>query len=286
MSAATGEILDFGVVMVLALIVFTLALRYLFFAGGAYLLVHRLLAKRLAHKRIQPSVPDGAQIRREALYSLSTFVIFAVMALGVRAAAEAGWTRLYFDISDYGWAYFALSIALMVALHDFYFYWTHRLMHWGPIYRHVHAVHHRSTNPSPFAAFAFHPLEAVIEFGVIVVIVFLLPVHPFALLGFVTIMIVFNVIGHLGFELFPRRFSPHVTRVLNTATHHNQHHRTFRYNFGLYTNIWDRFFGTNHPRYDETFERIAARRRVRPRNARATAPDQTSAGSIKSQRSP
>ena len=40
---------------------------------------------------------------------------------------------------------------------------------------------------------------------------------------------------------------------MNTATSHNQHHRTYRYNYGLYTLIWDRLFGTLHPRYAETY---------------------------------
>jgi sterol desaturase/sphingolipid hydroxylase (fatty acid hydroxylase superfamily) len=41
---------------------------------------------------------------------------------------------------------------------------------------------------------------------------------------------------------------------MNTATSHNQHHRTFSYNYGLYTLFWDRLFGTLHPRYSETFD--------------------------------
>ena len=37
---------------------------------------------------------------------------------------------------------------------------------------------------------------------------------------------------------------------MNSATAHNLHHRAFRSNFGLYTLIWDRLFGTIDPRYD------------------------------------
>ena len=56
----------------------------------------------------------------------------------------------------------------MILLHDTYFYWAHRAMHHPKIYRHVHLVHHLSQNPSPWAAFAFHPFEAVIEAGIVV----------------------------------------------------------------------------------------------------------------------
>ena len=52
--------------------------------------------------------------------------------------------------------------------------------------------------------------------------------------------------------------------LMNKSAYHNQHHRTYRYNYGLYTVIWDRLFGTFHPKaeqlYDEKsdFSRIAA----------------------------
>lgn len=37
-------------------------------------------------------------------------------------------------------------LACIVALdyaHDAWFYWTHRVLHWGPLYRHVHYIHHK-----------------------------------------------------------------------------------------------------------------------------------------------
>lgn len=38
------------------------------------------------------------------------------------------------------------TLATVVALdylHDAWFYWTHRLLHWKPLYVHVHYIHHR-----------------------------------------------------------------------------------------------------------------------------------------------
>ena len=33
-------------------------------------------------------------------------------------------------------------------LHDAWFYWTHRLLHWQPLYRSVHHIHHEcATGP-------------------------------------------------------------------------------------------------------------------------------------------
>ncbi len=62
---------------------------------------------------------------------------------------------------------FFLGLAAMLAAHDFYFYWIHRWMHAPALYRFFHEVHHRSFNPTPGAAFSFHPLEVLLESAVI-----------------------------------------------------------------------------------------------------------------------
>jgi sterol desaturase/sphingolipid hydroxylase (fatty acid hydroxylase superfamily) len=40
-------------------------------------------------------------------------------------------------------AYLLLCIVLLDYLHDAWFYWTHRALHWRPLYRWVHWEHHR-----------------------------------------------------------------------------------------------------------------------------------------------
>ena len=52
-------------------------------------------------------------------------------------------------------------------MHRRAFYWMHRFMHLPGIFKAVHKVHHLSHNPSPWAAFSFHPLEAIIEAGIL-----------------------------------------------------------------------------------------------------------------------
>jgi sterol desaturase/sphingolipid hydroxylase (fatty acid hydroxylase superfamily) len=88
--------------------------------------------------------------------------------------------------------------------HDAYFYWALRLMHHPKIFKHVHLVHHRSTNPSPWAAYSFHPIEAVLEAGIFPLIVFTIPMHSLALVTVLIYMITRNVLGHLGMEILPK----------------------------------------------------------------------------------
>ena len=92
-------------------------------------------------------------------YSLLTALIFAGIGFIVFVSPLSAYTQTYWDIGKYGVPYFLFSIILMILVHDTYFYWTHRLMHARSIFRLVHRVHHLSTNPSPWAAMAFHPLE-------------------------------------------------------------------------------------------------------------------------------
>ncbi|MFZ6012980.1 MAG: sterol desaturase family protein [Bacteroidota bacterium] len=137
-------------------------------------------------------------------------------------------------------------------------------MHRRPIFNIVHRVHHLSTNPSPWAAMAFHPLEAVFEAGIIVIVPLLFPVHPLAIGLFLLFMMIYNVYGHLGYELYPKGFSRSwLGRWINTSVNHNLHHQYFKGNYGLYFLFWDKIMGTLQPAYDKTFDEITSRKKPR-----------------------
>jgi lathosterol oxidase len=236
---------------------------YFGLAGFAWLVLHVVFSRWLARRRIAARPPALGQMSRELLYSLRSLAIYGLVTGFMVFAALSGWTRIYVRFEDYdpvsglrlGWPWFFLSIVLIVLIHDAYFYWTHRLMHHPRLFRLFHRTHHLSTNPSPWAAYAFSPLEAFVQAGIAPLVLFTLPIHPLAFSIFMIWQIGFNVLGHCGYELFPRWFvrSP-LGLLLNTATHHAQHHETNRANFGLYFNYWDRLMGTNHTRYAERFE--------------------------------
>ena len=41
--------------------------------------------------------------------------------------------------------------------------------------------------------------------------------------------------------------------------HHDLHHKYFIHNYGLYFTWWDKWFGTEHPKYQVTFEEVTSR---------------------------
>ncbi len=238
-----------------------MSLRYLLFAGVAFLVFYTWKKQPWNIRKLGKVTPGKKDVQREMAYSFITIGIFAVSALLVGLLFRTGITRIYLHISDRGIGYFALSVGLLLLFHDTYFYWTHRLMHHPRLFRHVHRVHHLSHHPTPWASFAFHPFEAVIEAGVVPLAVLFIPAHPLAIGLFVTLMMGYNVLGHLGYEIFPKGFVKNpVGKWSNTSTHHHMHHRAGRYNFGLYFNFWDRIMGTNHPGYEQAFEEVTSRK--------------------------
>jgi len=250
------------------------SLRYIFFAGSLYLVFYIWKRRDWFKFKIQQKFPKNKDIMREVGYSFLSLSIFVVVGSILFVLRKNGYTQVYTNFSDYGVGYFIFSILVFIVLHDTYFYWTHRFMHWKKIYPYVHKIHHKSVNPTPWAAFAFHPLEAVVEVGILPVMLFLMPLHPFAILAFILYQSGMNVVGHLGFEMFPDGFaSGKITKWHNTSTHHNMHHKHVTCNYGLYFNFWDRVMGTNHERYETEFDHVRERAKELQRQEDGLQPD-------------
>ena len=130
-------------------------------------------------------------------------------------------------------------------LHDTWFYWTHRAMHLPGVFAWLHAGHHRSITPTPWAMLSFQPLETAPQFAFFALLILFAPMHPGALFGYLILDGLVNAAGHCGHELVPRflRENPRL-RFVNAVVHHDLHHRRFQSNFGQYFNVWDRLMGT------------------------------------------
>lgn len=243
-----GEFFDIGIAVSRYIL-----LRYFFIAGGSFILFYVLIRRTRLLQKLQAQFPTLRAIGHEVLNSSLTIVIFALTATLVLFLVPDS-TRIYYDQEEFGKLYFYLSFPIMFILHDTYFYWIHRLMHLPQIFKHVHLVHHRSTNPTPFAAYSFHVLEGFLEAAILPIIAFSIPVHFDALVLFLLIQFIYNVYGHTGFELYPKWFSgTWIGKWINTSVAHNMHHKYFNGNYGLYFLFWDRLMGTLDDRYDEYF---------------------------------
>jgi lathosterol oxidase len=242
---------------------FTLSMEYLAFAGTIFLFLYIWRKKKYWYLKIQQRFPDKKHVLREIKYSFFTVIIFGLVILPVMWASKNRLTLVYYPIDKYGYVYYVFSILLMIVLHDTYYYWTHRLLHWKKIFKYVHKTHHLSLNPTPFSAYALHPVEALLDVSIIPLIVFTIPYHISAVTIFSAYTLGMNVAGHTGFEFFPSGFTRHKWfKWHNTPTHHNMHHRYVKYNFSIYFNFWDRVMKTNHPNYDNAFEKVIEQRNM------------------------
>ena len=228
---------------------------YFTYAGIIFFLFYVVLKKPFWFRKIQKKIPKLTDYGRDIFFSMLSITIFATVSM-FTFYTFGKYNNTYNSIETYGWAYYVFSWVWMFFLHDTYFYWMHRMMHHPKLFKQVHLVHHKSTNPTPWTAYAFHPLEATLEALIMPLIAFTLPIHGAAIGSFFLFQILYNVYGHLGFELYPKNFhKTWIGRWVNTSVAHNQHHKQFRGNYGLYFLFWDRMMGTMATGYDETYEK-------------------------------
>jgi sterol desaturase/sphingolipid hydroxylase (fatty acid hydroxylase superfamily) len=237
-------------------IVFENSRNYTVLAVITFFIFYVVLKNKKALKKIQINYPSANDYQREISYSIVTILIFSIPPLVLLFNDSVRpFTKYYADINLYNRVYFFAAFVLMILIHDTYFYWMHRLMHHKALFRLFHRVHHKSTNPTPLAAYAFHPFEAVVESGIFVLLLFIMPLHDYHLIVFFIGSLAYNVYGHLGFELFPVGFNKHwFGKWLTSSVNHNQHHQYFKGNYGLYFTFWDKLMGTLRADYDKAFE--------------------------------
>lgn len=218
-----------------------IAVRYLVVSGGFAFIT------RLARPGIYAGERMARQIRAEIGWSLIAAVIYAVPAgMAVYLWQAHGLTRIYTDAGTFPLAWLPGSVAVYLLLHDTYFYWTHRWMHGPRLFRLMHKIHHDSRPPTAWAAMSFHPWESLSGAVLIPALTFLIPVHIGALGVVLTMMTLFGVTNHIGWEIFPARFvNGTFGRIVITASHHQRHHQNYLSNFGLYFRHWDYLCGTD-----------------------------------------
>ena len=234
----------------------TWTLAYLALALVGHFFVYRLNFVR--KRKIQNASEEPGSIRRQLAWSFLYVLTISGRAVLLLWLGLSGWTRIYLDMDRFGIPYLMASVLVYLIGFDLYFYSVHRLLHWGPLYRHIHSVHHRVSSPSVFTIFCMHPLEAVIFCGYHVVMLMILPLHPLALTIIALVIHQANIVGHFGYELFPRSFARRIP-FISSATYHDIHHQTAQHNYAYFFNWLDWIFKTAKADYKQIYEKTFAR---------------------------
>src|SRR5271156_823139 len=234
------------VVSTTLILTLAIAARYLLVVWAVYALVWGRKDGRVTGRRLNRDRPKAATIRHELKLSLLSSWIYALPAALVFEIWRRGGTLVYLNVDRYGVAWLFVSGALYLVIQDTYYYWLHRLMHQRAVFRYVHAGHHRSRQPTPFASFSFDWAEAALNAWLLPALTFVIPVHPAVIVALLTIMTIAAVLNHAGAELLPDWLvrGP-LGAWLISATHHSVHHSHYGANFGLYFRFWDRAMGTD-----------------------------------------
>ena len=213
---------------------------YLGIAGAFHLLYYRARRERAAEWKCQPKRWLSPKQSRQQLLLGTSNMLGASIASGFFCAYLAGGGRsaVYFDLRDHGPLFAVGGTVLYFLLTDAGLYWAHRTFHRPLLFRYIHRYHHRYTSPNAFTAMAMHPLELATYQSIMLLPLFVLPVH---VAGLVLVLVYQNyvaLVDHSGIDLHswlpwqpPTRF-------------HDDHHVYFHVNYGQNMGVWDRIFGT------------------------------------------
>lgn len=178
---------------------------YFLFASISYYSIFN--HKMMLHPRFLPN-----QIKLEIQTSLKAFPVMMLLTLPWFLGEVRGFSKLYGgDPSNHwgGWWYLVGSIPAYLVFTDYCIYWIHRWLHHPLLYKTLHKPHHRWISwvpssfyvrarnvlsdawypngylvPTPFASYAFHPLDGYLQSIPYHLFVFLFPMHRYLYIGF------------------------------------------------------------------------------------------------------
>ena len=152
--------------------------------------------------------------------------------------------------------WFIALFPLITIWSSVHFYWIHRLLHWPPLYRIAHALHHRNVNIGPWSGISMHPIEHVLYFSSLL-IHFVVASHPVHVLFHIYFESVGAATSHTGFEGLQVRGK---NRMDLGTFYHQLHHKHFKCNYGNIESPWDRWFGSFHDGTEAATKRIRKRK--------------------------
>lgn len=219
--AVTWLFLYFGSLMV-----------YFSFATLDYLIYYVWLGDRFQ----TPNPDKQPNVRREISMSVKSLFIMSGFSTPAEVLIQLGYSKEYVDPSKYGYFYLILSPVLFILFSDCVIYFIHRGLHSRLLYRHIHKPHHSFVHTSPYAAFAFHPVDGYAQGVSYHIFVFVFPFHA-------TVHLVSLIVVSMWTINIHDRVTWGIPGV-NGAAHHTIHHTTYKSNYGQYFTLWDKVCGT------------------------------------------
>ncbi|KAH6619470.1 hypothetical protein B0J18DRAFT_434183 [Chaetomium sp. MPI-SDFR-AT-0129] len=166
------------------------------------------------------------QIRAEITASLTALLIINVLTVPIFLAQVRGWAKIYPFGTGSTW-YEVAQYPLFALFSDTCMYWLHRAFHHPVLFKLSHYQHHMYVIPTPFAAYAFEPIEGWIMSLPVYAYSFLFPMSD---VGHLVVFFISNIWTFLLHD--------------NSDQFHTVHHKSIQFNFGQFSDLWDRVGGT------------------------------------------
>ncbi len=197
----------------------------------------------------------GNQVLDNMFWTLvSGVAIWSMFEIVYFWASSNGYVpRLVFADNPIWFAAMFILIPIWSSLH---FYWVHRLLHWPPLFKVAHALHHRNVNIGPWSGISMHPIEHCLYFSSYL-IHFVVASHPLHFLFHAYYQGLGPAVSHCGFESLKVGGKK---RIELGVFYHQLHHKHYKCNYGTVEMPWDRWFGSYHDGTDEATMRIRKRK--------------------------
>ncbi len=175
-------------------------------------------------------------VRRHVVTSLRAIPLYALLPTACDALTRAGLTRAYPGMLDRGVFGYVFFLAAHLALVEVGVYWVHRALHHPRLYW-LHQRHHSfKERLTPFAGLAFAPADGLLQAFPYALALLLLPIHA----GTHKLLLFSS--GTWAAYIHSADTRP--SWLLLGPRHHAVHHRTFKHNYGHYTQAMDAIYGT------------------------------------------
>ena len=143
--------------------------------GGAHWLLYRTRAQGDSYKFNSRWPPPkgrgrtfGNQTRENVFWALASGV-----TIWTAWEVTTLWLQANGRIPTMTWAsnpiWFLALFPIVLLFREIHFYAIHRLIHWRPLYKRVHSLHHRNVNVSPWSGLSMHPVEHLLYFSALAV---------------------------------------------------------------------------------------------------------------------
>jgi len=180
--------------------------------------------------------------KREIYWTYSTIFFNTLITLAGYKLFQYGFIVFHLQ---YVFIETVIDFIILVLAMDFLMYVFHWAIHKLSIIYKYHDLHHVYNTPTAISLFVLHPVE-VIGFGTLwLILLMTIDFSIYATIFYLMFNVAMGMIGHLRKEIIPERIKTHVIFqwIANTGFHVD-HHQDENYNFGFYTKVWDRIFGT------------------------------------------